>query len=109
LLSLKKANSSHVTDDLRSRHSDVIWQVQYGEQLRPLYLLLEFQSTVDFYMPVRVAAYQLLLYQDLVRSNRLPSSRLLTPVLPIVLYNGKRRWRTPTRTEALIEPIPRAL
>ncbi|PNQ52301.1 hypothetical protein C1141_20915, partial [Vibrio agarivorans] len=88
--SLEKVSASHVTDDLRSRHSDLIWRVHCGKQRQPLYLLLEFQSTVDFHMPVRVASYQLLLYQDLIRSKQLPANRLLAPVLPIVLYNGKR-------------------
>jgi hypothetical protein len=34
----------------------------------------EFQSRVDHYMPVRVLTYAGLLYQDLIRTKRLPPS-----------------------------------
>ncbi len=107
MLSLEKVSGSHVTDDLRSRHSDVILRAHHGIRAQPLYLLLEFQSTVDAHMAVRVAAYQLLLYQDLIRSNKQHSNRLLAPILPVVLYNGKARWNAPTRVDALIEPLSR--
>src|SRR5699024_377745 len=47
LNSLEKMNSSHVTEGLRSRHSDVIWRLRHGDDWLYLYLLLEFQSSID--------------------------------------------------------------
>ncbi|HIK73581.1 MAG TPA: transposase, partial [Alcanivorax sp.] len=100
---------SYVSDDLRSRHNDAIWRVRWGQEWIYIYLLLEFQSTVDRFMPVRILTYTGLLYQDLVRRQELDNSRKLPPVLPIVLYNGAARWRAPTRVSGLIQPGPAAL
>lgn len=109
LNSLEKMNGSYVSDDLRSRHNDAIWRVRWGQEWIYIYLLLEFQSTVDRFMPVRILTYTGLLYQDLVRRQELDNSRKLPPVLPIVLYNGAARWRAPTRVSGLIQPGPEAL
>src|SRR5690606_25362115 len=107
--SLEKMNGSYVTDDLRSRHADTIWRVRWGSDWLYIYLLLEFQSTVDRYMPVRILSYTSLLYQDLIKQRALDEERRLPPVLPIVLYNGKRRWRAPVTLDALIQAMPEAL
>ena len=84
---LEKLNSHYVTDDLRSRSDDVVWRVKFQDQWLYVYLLLEFQSTVDKYMAVRMLTYVGLLYQDLIKSKQLPDGEKLPPVLPIVLYN----------------------
>jgi len=48
---LERVSGSYVTPKLRSRESDVVWRVRW-EQDRWLYvyLLIEFQSTVDPFM-----------------------------------------------------------
>lgn len=64
---LEKVSGSYITDELREREDDVIWRVRWGDKWLYVYLLLEFQSTVDKYMAVRVMSYVGLLYQDLIR------------------------------------------
>jgi predicted transposase YdaD len=93
--SLEKVGSSYVSDDLRERSDDVVWRVRWGEDWIYLYLLLEFQSTVEAYMAVRILTYVGLLYQDLIRTRQLAADGRLPPVLAIVLYNGAARWRAP--------------
>ena len=44
---LEKVSGSYVADDLRDREDDVIWRGQSHDRWLYLYLLLEFQSTVD--------------------------------------------------------------
>src|SRR5690606_9016483 len=65
--------------------------------------------TVDRFMPVRILSYIGLLYQDLIQRKELDKTRRLPAVLPIVLYNGKRRWRAPIALEPLIQAMPEAL
>jgi hypothetical protein len=65
-----------------------------------LYVLLEFQSTVERLMALRVLTYVGLLYQDLEKAGRL-SRRQLPSILPIVLYCGDRKWNAPTSLRAL--------
>ncbi len=103
---LERVNASYVTDDLKQRHDDIIWKVKVGGQWVYLYLLIEFQSTVEKYMALRVMVYQGLLYQDLIKSGEVPDNALLPPILPIVLYNGKDRWTAATDLFDLIPPVP---
>src|SRR5690554_940489 len=109
LNSLEKVSGSYITDELRDREDDVIWRVRWGEGWLYVYILLEFQSTVDRYMAVRVMAYEALLYQDLIRQKALTSSGKLPPVLPIVLYNGEKRWAAAQNVADLVEEIPGGL
>ncbi|TWG79873.1 hypothetical protein L602_003700000330, partial [Cupriavidus gilardii J11] len=74
---LQRMACGYVTDDLRQRNGDVLWRVQADGEWVYLYLLLEFQSTVDPYMAVRVSSYVGLLYQDLIRADALLPDRRL--------------------------------
>jgi predicted transposase/invertase (TIGR01784 family) len=103
---LETVPASTVSDDLRSRHNDLIWRVRWGPCWLYVYVMLEFQSRVDPYMAVRVMTYVGLLYQDLLRRRELSEHERLPPVLPIVLYNGEARWQAATQLQDLIEPLP---
>ena len=105
---LEKVNASYVADDLRNRHDDVVWRVRFQDHWLYVYLLLEFQSTVDRFMAVRILSYTGLLYRDLIRGQSLHQDRL-PPVLPIVLYNGEPRWKAAVDLSALIHPAPQEL
>ncbi|MDO4232246.1 MAG: Rpn family recombination-promoting nuclease/putative transposase [Lautropia sp.] len=103
---LEKLPGSYVSDDLRHRADDVIWRVRTGEDWVYLYLLIEFQSSPDRWMAVRMMTYLGLLYQDLIRRKELSAGRRLPPVLPIVLYNGDARWTAATDIADLIPKAP---
>ncbi|NBQ10416.1 MAG: transposase [Betaproteobacteria bacterium] len=103
---LEKVPSDFVTDDLKQRASDVIWRVKADGDWVYLYLLIEFQRTVDPWMAVRVMTYVGLLYQDLIRRAQVLEGQRLPPVLPIVLYNGDTRWHAATDVADLIPTPP---
>jgi predicted transposase YdaD len=102
--SLQSVKDHYVTEDLRQRADDVVWKIRYGEQWIYLYLLIEFQSQEDWHMALRMWVYVGLLYQDLLKQGVISPKEPLPPVLPIVLYNGSRRWKAPQRLEALQYP-----
>lgn len=106
---LEKINHSYITDDLRERADDVVWRVRFNDQWLYVYLLIEFQSTVDRFMAVRLLTYVGLLYQDLIKSKQLPRGKKLPPVLPIVLYNGKKPWKAAMQLSELLPPLPEQL
>ena len=85
--------ASFVSEDLRQRHGDLVWRIRFGDD-RWLYLvlLLEFQATVDSAMALRMLTYTALLYQRLDADGVLRDRGALPPVLPVVLYNGRRPW-----------------
>ena len=104
--SLECLSSEHVADDYRKRHDDVIWRVKFVDEWLYVYILLEFQSSIDKFMAVRVMTYLGLLYQDIIKKKQLTKNGRLPPVLPIVLYNGDRRWNAAIDVRDLIENIP---
>ena len=106
---LEKVNQSFISDDLREREDDVIWRVRWADEWIYIYILLEFQSTVDPFMAVRILTYVGLLYQDLIKQQSLTAHELLPPVFPVVLYNGRSRWQAARNIRELIQPLPGGL
>jgi hypothetical protein len=84
---LEKLNNSYITDEFRERSDDIIWRVRFRDQWLYVYLLIEFQSSVDHTMPVRLLSYIGALYQDLIASKKISAPKKLPPGLPIVLYH----------------------
>ena len=103
---LEKMPGSYITDDLRQRADDVVWRVKADGEWIYLYLLIEFQSSVDAWMAVRIMTYVGLLYQDLIRRGEALEGKRLPPVLPIVLYNGDAPWKAATNIAELIPKVP---
>ncbi len=101
--SLTPLPASYVSHDLRQRHGDLVWRVRFKDD-RWLYvvLLLEFQSAVDRSMAVRMLTYTALLYQKLISEGVLRERSGLPPVLPVVIYNGRRPWTAPVDVGELI-------
>jgi hypothetical protein len=91
----------------RRREGDVIWRIptEYGGDVY-LYLMLEFQSQIDWWMPVRIQVYAGLLWQQIIDEMRLKPGDRLPPVLPVVLYNGDKAWNAPTGTTELVALPP---
>ena len=103
---LERVDGSYITEDFRNRADDIVWRVKVGGDWVYLYLLIEFQSTVDQYMALRMMVYAGLLYQDIIKQGMVLTDGRLPPVLPIVLYNGNRRWTAATDVFELIPPVP---
>ena len=89
---LQRVTEIGISDDLRERDDDMIWRLRWGNRWIYVYLLLEFQSTVDRFMAVRLLTYIGLLYQNLAAAGEIPPGSALPPVLPTVLYNGEKAW-----------------
>ena len=90
---LEKVPSSFVTSDLKQRHIDRVWRVRFRSNGRWVYFLLEFQSTVNPLMVVRLLTYIGLLYEDICRNKaNLGPRGELPEVWPIVIFNGYGKW-----------------
>jgi hypothetical protein len=106
---LERAGDGYVSDDLREREDDIVWRVRLGREWLYVYLLLEFQSSADPFMAVRILVYLGLLCQDLIRAGHLTVGNRLPPVLPVVLYNGKPRWTAAQEIADLFAEAPGGL
>lgn len=103
---LERVNASFITKGrMKRREGDMVWRVLSldGEPVY-LYLLVEFQSTVDRFMVVRLMCYVSLLYQDLIERGELTPDGGLPLVIPLVAYNGDRGWSAPQCLSELIRP-----
>jgi len=103
LEAMERLNTKFHADSGARREGDMIWRIPRrdgGDTY--LVLLLEFQSTPDPWMALRVLAYAALLWQQLVREQLLPANGKLPPILPVVLYNGDPRWRAPVAVRELV-------
>ena len=69
-----------------------------------LVVMLEFQSTVDHLMPLRIRNYVDNFHMEQWRGRRFRSTDRLAPVLPIVLYNGASPWSAAPRVIDLVTP-----
>ena len=106
---LDKRSGSYVSDDLRDRQDDLVWRVCRGDEVAYVYLLLEFQSSADPWMALRVMVYVGLLYQDLIKAGEASAPGRLPAVFPIVIYNGDPAWAARRDVAELIEPLPGGL
>ncbi|SAI48608.1 Putative transposase%2C YhgA-like [Bordetella ansorpii] len=104
--SIEKVPVSFVTDDRRARLGDLAWRIKGGDRWLYVYVLLEFQSSVEPRMALRMMAYLALFYQDLARQRAVGPGELLPPVLPLVLYNGESAWHAVQDVAQLIAPLP---
>ena len=117
--SLEKVPAAYVGDDFHQRHGDTVWRVRAaGAEGGWAYVLvlLEFQSSSDATMALRVNEYTVMLYRELLRAkagtlirgargaSRSHDSGDLPPVLPVVLYNGESRWAAARDVYDLIVP-----
>lgn len=108
---LTPVHGSYVTQagEPEQRADDFVWKLRLKGQWLYVYLLLEFQSTTDPLMALRMMVYVGLLYQDLAKRNELTADGKLPPVLPIVLYNGQPRWTAPVLMEDIVVTPPAGL
>lgn len=66
-----------------------------------LFLLLEFQSSVDARMPPRFLRYIASFYEASLDQH--PDAERLPAVFPVLLYDGDAQWTVPVGVEAMIE------
>ena len=106
---LERVNESFTSDGLEQRHADMVWRLRSkskGKGWFYVFFLLEFQSTPNPFMAVRLLSYVSLLYSGLMRANAVTPQEGLPAVISMVLYNGKGPWRAATDLASLYRSVP---
>ena len=100
--------ASFVTEHLGRRHADMLWRIgtTAGGWVYVL-ILLEFQSTVDHRMALRMMDYTSTIWMRFEREDLGPGGEYPL-VLPVVIYNGEPRWTAATDVGDLLGPVPEA-
>ena len=107
---LEPLPTDYISDKLRQRQGDIAWRLPRLDG-RDVYLLLmiEHQSTIDFYMALRILTYLGLLYEALLARKLIKPGEPLPVVMPIVIYSGVPRWNAALNVSELIGPMPHGL
>ncbi len=91
--SLEWQSASFIDDRLRASESDLLYAIRRTADGAPawLYVLLEHQSTPDRWLRLRLLKYSIRIWER--DRRRHPGEEQLRPIVPLVLYQGRRVWR----------------
>lgn len=108
---LRKIPGEMITEALRKRFVDCVWQVELAGRRGAAVVILEFQSAIDPDMGLRVLVYSSLLLQNLIEQdrNRGVVAQYYPIIVPIVMYNGKPRWNAELDVKQRFDPADREL
>jgi predicted transposase/invertase (TIGR01784 family) len=89
---LRLVEGSFVDEDLRGSEADLLYEVERvsSQDAVWLYILLEHQSTPDRWMRFRLLKYCCRIWDQSFREQ--PEQRELRAIVPLVFYQGERRW-----------------
>ena len=102
---LERLDKSFVTEKFQEKESDIIYKVNFKGNEIYIYLLIEFQSTVDKFMSLRILRYILEFYDFLSQNDKFSK---LPAVFPILLYNGEDKWTAKENiSDIIVSSIPK--
>ena len=101
LSTLAERPGTFVDNNLRRSETDALFEVQHvsGPPVF-VYVLVEHQSTVDFWLRLRLHRYHGRIW-DRERTHWRPNTPTISPIVSVVLHHGPRRWTPSPRFEDL--------
>ena len=102
---LTLVNKSFVTSDYEETECDIVYKAQINDTEVIFYILLEFQSRIDYRMPLRLLFYMCEILRDHSKNanHKKNDKNIKIPaIIPIVLYNGKQVWDVPNEFRKMI-------
>ena len=103
---LTLVNKSYISSDYEETESDIVYKAKVNGKEVIFYILLEFQSSVDYTMPLRLFFYISEILREYAKNAKhkaYDKSIKIPAVVPLVLYNGKSVWDVPTRFRDIVE------
>lgn len=98
---LQRVDGSLVDEQLAERHTDLLFQVELAGRRAFIFLLLEHQSSIDPWMPLRMLGYVMRIWERYRGEH--PEARRLPLVCPLVLHHSHGGWRGPRTLAELVE------
>ena len=94
-------------------HSDLLFRTTFDGDDAYLYFLIEHQSSPDDLMAFRMLRYQVRIWERHLKTEPTTSGKTGLPmIVPVVLYQGHRRWTapptSPTSSRSATTPPPRS-
>jgi predicted transposase/invertase (TIGR01784 family) len=99
----EKLDKTFISDHYKETESDIIYKVKFQGTDAYIYILLEFQSSVVWFMALRVLHYLTDFWLDYAEAH--PKVKKLPPIFPLVLYNGEEKWEATTHLTEIIDRV----
>ncbi|MBZ0115825.1 MAG: Rpn family recombination-promoting nuclease/putative transposase [Sandaracinaceae bacterium] len=96
---LKTERGSFVDAEAREWHTDLLFSAELSGRQALLYLLLEHQSTVDAWMPLRMLTYMTRIWAE----RREAGATRLPVIVPLVLHHSETGWTASRRFVELVD------
>ena len=104
--SLSLVKDSFVDEDLKEHFSDLLYEVQLSSRPGFIYLLFEHKSTPERFTGLQLLRYMVKIWDLYLKQQQEP---ILPVIIPLVIYNGRRKWTIKTNFSYLFGEIEREL
>lgn len=103
---LKRVNGSYVSTTLREFFSDLIFEcpLKNIDQRLRISLLFEHKNNLETYPHFQVLRYMLDTWEE-----QLKQKKELTPIIPIIIYQGANNWHVRDMSSYFAAPLPSSL
>lgn len=93
-------DKQYILSDYEENEADIVYKANIDGTEVIFYTLLEFQSSVDFRMPLRLLFYINEILREYIKNLNKEDKKNkkgfnIVAVVPIVLYNAARKWNAP--------------
>jgi len=114
---LVRVDKEYILQDYRKKEADVVYKMKLkspvtGKEKEVIfYILLELQSSVDRMMPYRLLMYMVQIWKYELTNVKYEDAQeqdyKLPAIVPIVLYNGSKKWDAVMRFRDLLNEADR--
>jgi predicted transposase/invertase (TIGR01784 family) len=99
--SLRALPSTFIDPKLSEQRADLLFSASLAGREVLVYLVMEHQSSVEPFMPLRLLGYLVRIW-DAYRREHSEAQRL-PPIVPVVVHHSEAGWTAPLAFEALLE------
>ncbi|MFM8764829.1 MAG: Rpn family recombination-promoting nuclease/putative transposase, partial [Spartobacteria bacterium] len=92
---LELVSGTFIDPQFESTSSDLLFTVKIDGRSAFLYILFEHQNQEDPLIGLRLLTYMVHIWNDYLRNN--PCATKLPPILPLVLAQDNKPWKSSTR------------
>ena len=103
LESVEKQDSQFLSNILGKGISDVLYKGKFDGKEGYISIIIEHQSTPDYFMTLRIQQYILRLCEEHKRRNKMKKGDKFPLVYPIIFYTGKGKYTVPKSFYELFE------
>ena len=101
---LEQCNNRYITKAYFNKETDILYKIKN----RPVFILIEHQSSVDYTMPERIIEYlvEILRKYNIERKKIKNKISTIPTIIPIVLYTGNKKWNVKTYLRENQQNVP---